>query len=131
MLTERDLLIINQTRQQTTQNRTTPITVVYEIAQGVDEWTGEPAAELLEVPVMAVVTETAAEATSDYAIEQNITRDRSSIQVCISLDQVEGYEADRPSFIVYRGATYAAIAVDREGMGDTPNRLEIVARKVL
>lgn len=130
MLTESDLLMINQTRQQITQNRTTPVTVVYEIAQGVDEWTGEPVAESVEVPVMAVVTESAAEA-SDFEIEQNITRDRSSIQVCISLDQLEGYEADRPSFIVYRGATYAAIAVDREGMGDTPNRLEIVARKVL
>ena len=130
MLTESDLLMINQTRQQITQNRTTPVTVVYEIAQGVDEWTGEPVAESVEVPVMAVVTESAAEA-SDFEISQNITRDRSSIQVCISLDQLEGYEADRPSFIVYRGATYAAIAVDREGMGDTPNRLEIVARKVL
>lgn len=128
MLTTNDLLEITKTRQQITLNRTTSATLLYEIALNVDEWTGEVETDLVEVDVSAVVTEITAD--TEYGVEQNITRDRSRIQVSVALDQVEGHEMERPTFIIFRGATYAVLTVDWEGIGDTPNRLEIIARKV-
>lgn len=133
MLTQQDIKFIAANRKQITTGRTTPVTLMYLIAQGVDEWTGEPMdAEPLEVTVEAVVTEVASTASGspDVVIIQSIAEDRSDIQVSISMDQLEGFENERPDRLTYRGELYTIQAIDREGIG-TINRLELNARKVV
>lgn len=133
MLTQQDIKFIANNRKQITEGRTTPITLIYMIAQGVDQWTGEPLeTEPLELAVEAVVTEVAsgANGTADIVIIQNIAEDQSDIQVSISRDQLEGFENDRPSRLVYMNELYAVQAVDREGIG-IMNRLELNARKAV
>lgn len=133
MLTQQDIKFIAANRKQITTGRTTPITLLYLIDQGVDEWTGEPIeTEPLEVAVEAVVTEVASTASGspDVVIIQSIAEDRSDIQVSISMDQLEGFENDRPSRLVYKNELYTIQAIDREGIG-IMNRLELNARKVV
>ena len=128
MLTEQDLKFISDNRKQLTQGRTTPVILTYKVEQGVDEWTGEPMEEILDISVEAVVTEIAT--ASDLEINSGIMEDKIDLQLSISLDQLEGYETERPSYVTYYGKKYAVNSVDREGIGAVFNRLEITAKKV-
>ena len=128
MLTDKDIQFMNSTRKQITQGRTTPVKLTYEIENGVDEWTGEVFNEVIVIDAEAIVTETSGGGASDLQVIAGAVEDRSDIQVSISLDQLEGYENERPHRLEYRGELYSVQALDREGVGEA-NRLELTARK--
>ncbi len=88
MLTENDLRFMKENRKQITQGRTTPVTLMYEIEGGVDEWTGEAISEVIEVEAEAVVTETSG-GGADLVIIAGAVEDRSDLQVSISIEQLE------------------------------------------
>lgn len=131
MLTDADIELMRNTREEVTKKRERLVTLTY--AEGtVDEYTGEIIeGRPIERTVSAVVTELSASASSriaDRYMENGIVYETGDILVSVDIVYIWDI-ADKMSHVAHDGKDYMILAADKKGIGER-NRYEVLGRLI-
>lgn len=131
MLTPQDIKDMKENRKEIINNRQTLITIGYENAGIVDEFTGEITGKtMVERDVLSVVTEVSslANASTERVLQGGIAAEKGDLWLSIDYDLVSDI-SDLLTRLRYDGKWYSILASDKKGIGST-TRIEVLGRLI-
>lgn len=126
MLTDKDIEIIKEARDEIQRNRYVPVTVIGELISGKHPITGEPIKKPVRQDLPAIVSEVSVRTALDRRLHGGIKMFTGDIIADIDIDLLT-LDNDDIHFIDYDDKNYTVLAAVKIGLGEY-NRVEIIGR---